>query len=105
MIKTFILKKGDQLSFKMTFMQPVQIDSMEFGVKKEYTDEEFTILKTIGDGILKIDSQNYEIIVSSEEMSNLEIFSYIYDIRYRSGNAIKTPLSGKIIVKESVFDE
>lgn len=105
MIKTFILKKGDQLSFKMTFMQPVQIDSMEFGVKKEYTDEDFTILKTIGNGILKIDSQNYEIVVSSEEMSNLEIFSYIYDIRYRSGNAIKTPLSGKIIIKESVFDE
>ena len=104
MIKTFILKKGDQLSFKMTFMQPVQIDSMEFGVKKEYTDEEFTILKTIGNGILRIDSQNYQVLVSSDEMENLEIFSYIYDIRYRSGDAIKTPLSGKIIIKESVFD-
>lgn len=104
MIKTFILKKGDQLSFKMTFMQPVQIDSMEFGVKKEYTDEEFTILKTIGNGILRIDSQNYQVLVSSDEMNNLDIFSYIYDIRYRSGNAIKTPLSGKIIIKESVFD-
>ena len=104
MIKTFILKKGDQLSFKMTFMQPVQIDSMEFGVKKEYTDEEFTILKTIGNGILRIDSQNYQVLVPSDEMNNLDIFSYIYDIRYRSGNAIKTPLSGKIIIKESVFD-
>lgn len=104
MIKTFILKKGDQLSFKMTFMQPVQIDSMEFGVKKEYTDEEFTILKTIGNGILRIDSQNYQVLVSSDEMEKLDIFSYIYDIRYRSGNAIKTPLSGKIIIKESVFD-
>lgn len=104
MIKTFILKKGDQLSFKMTFMQPVQIDSMEFGVKKEYTDEEFTILKTIGNGILRIDSQNYQVLVPSDEMEKLDIFSYIYDIRYRSGNAIKTPLSGKIIIKESVFD-
>ncbi|MBR5434453.1 MAG: hypothetical protein IK117_08445 [Bacteroidales bacterium] len=85
-------------------MQPVQIDSMEFGVKKEYTDEEFTILKTIGNGILRIDSQNYQVLVSSDEMNNLDIFSYIYDIRYRSGNAIKTPLSGKIIIKESVFD-
>lgn len=104
MIKTFILKKGDQLSFKMTFMHSVQIDSMEFGVKKEYTDEEFTVLKTIGNGILRIDSQNYQIVVPSDEMEKLDIFSYIYDIRYRSGSAIKTPLSGKIIIKESVFD-
>lgn len=104
MIKTFILKKGDQLSFKMTFMQPVQIDSMEFGVKKEYTDEDFTILKTLRNGIMRIDSQNYQILVSSDEMGELDIYSYIYDIRYRSGNAIKTPLSGKIIIKESVFD-
>ena len=104
MIKTFILKKGDQLSFKMTFTQPVQIDSMEFGVKKEYTDEEFTILKSLGNGILRIDSSNYQITVSSSEMDNLEIYSYIYDIRYRSGSAVKTPLSGKIIIKDAVFD-
>lgn len=104
MIKTFILKKGDQLSFKITFMQDVQIDSMEFGVKKEYTDENFTILKTIGNGIFRIDSKNYQIVVSSDEMNTLEIFSYIYDIRYRSGSVVKTPLSGKIIIKESVFD-
>ena len=105
MIKSFIMKKGDQLSFKMTFMQPVQIDSMEFGVKKEYTDEDFTILKTLGNGIMKIDNLNYQVVVSSAEMNNLEIFSYIYDIRYRSGTAIKTPVSGKIIIKESVFDD
>ena len=104
MIKTFILKKGDQLSFKITFMQDVQIDSMEFGVKKEYTDEDFTILKSIGNGIFKIDSRNYQIVVSSDEMNTLDIFSYIYDIRYRSGSVVKTPLSGKIIIKESVFD-
>ena len=104
MIKTFILKKGDQLSFKITFMQDVQIDSMEFGVKKEYTDEDFTILKSIGNGIFKIDSRNYQIVVSSDEMNELDIFSYIYDIRYRSGSVVKTPLSGKIIIKESVFD-
>lgn len=104
MIKTFIQKKGDQLSFRITFLQPVQIDSMEFGVKKEYTDEDFTILKTLGNGIMKIDNMNYQVVVSSEEMNDLEIFSYLYDIRYRSGYMVKTPVSGKIIIKESVFD-
>lgn len=104
MIKNFILKKGDELSFKITFVNKVSIDSMEFGVKKDYTDEDFTILKTIGNGITRLDSKNYQIIVSSTEMDALDILSYVYDVRIRSGNIVKTPLSGKVIIKESVFD-
>lgn len=104
MIKNFILKKGDELSFKITFINEVSIDSMEFGVKSDYTDEDFKILKTLGNGITRIDSKNYQIIVSSEEMSHLDILSYVYDVRIRSGNIIKTPLSGKVIIKETVFN-
>lgn len=104
MIKNFILKKGDELSFKITFVNEVTINSMEFGVKKDYTDEEFVILKTIGNGITKLDSKNYQVIVSSSEMETLDILSYVYDIRIRSGSMIRTPLSGKVIIKETVFN-
>ena len=104
MIKNFILKKGDELSFKITFINEVNVNSMEFGVKKDYTDEDFTILKTLGNGITKIDSKNYQIIVPSSQMENLETISYVYDVRIRSGNIIKTPLSGKVIIKETVFN-
>lgn len=104
MIKNFILKKGDELSFKITFVNEVTIDSMEFGVKKDYTDEEFVILKTIGNGITKLDSKNYQVNVSSSEMETLDILSYVYDIRIRSGSMIRTPLSGKVIIKETVFN-
>lgn len=104
MIKNFILKKGDELSFKITFVNEVTIDSMEFGVKTDYTDEEFVILKTIGNGITKLDSKNYQVTVASSEMETLDILSYVYDIRIRSGSMIRTPLSGKVIIKETVFN-
>ena len=104
MIKNFIQKKGDSLSFKITYLFDAQIDSMEFGVKIDYSDEDFEILKTIGNGITRVDSKNFIVNVSSDEMEKLNIESYVYDVRTRSGSTVKTPLSGKIIIKESVFD-
>lgn len=104
MIKNFTPKKGDQISFIMTFTSDVQFDSVEMGVKKEYTDEDFVLLKTLGNGITKLDNRRYQVIITSPETGQLDFEQYIYDIRVRSGNVIKTPLSGKIIVKESVFN-
>ena len=104
MIKNFMPKKGDQISFIITFTTDVNFDSVEMGVKKEYTDEDFVLLKTLNHGITQLDSRRFQVIITSEETDKLEFGSYIYDIRTRSGDVIKTPLSGKIIVKESVFN-
>lgn len=104
MIKNFTPKKGDQLSFTITFTTDVNFDSMEMGVKKDYTDEDFVLLKTLGNGITKLDNRKYQVIITSQETNLLNFDSYVYDIRVRSGNAIKTPLSGRIMIKESVFN-
>ncbi len=104
MIKNFVTIKGDQISFIMTFTTDVNFSSVEMGVKKEYTDEDFTILKTLGNGITQLDSRRFQVIIPSEETNALDFGSYVYDIRTRSGSVIKTPLSGKVIVKESVFN-
>lgn len=104
MIKNFMPKKGDQISFIMTFTSDVQFDSVEMGIKKEYTDEDFVLLKTLGNGITKLDARRYQVIITSAETDALDFESYIYDIRVRSGSVVKTPLSGKVIVKESVFN-
>ena len=104
MIKNFIPKKGDQISFLVTFIGEVNINSMEFGVKRDYTDEDFIILKSLNNGITQIDSNHYQVVVPSNETNKLDFDVYVYDLRTRNGNIIKTPLSGKIIVKESVFN-
>lgn len=104
MIKNFTPKKGDQLSFTITFTTDVNFNSMEMGIKKDYTDEDFVLLKTLGNGITQIDSRKYQVIITSQETNLLDFETYVYDIRVRSGSVIKTPLSGRIMVKESVFN-
>jgi len=104
MIKNFTPKKGDQLSFTITFTTDVNFNSMEMGIKKDYTDEDFVLLKTLGNGITKLDNRKYQVIITSQETNLLDFETYVYDIRVRSGSVIKTPLSGRIMVKESVFN-
>lgn len=104
MIKNFTPKKGDQISFTITFTSDVNFDSMEMGVKKDYTDEDFVLLKTLGNGITKLDNRKYQVIITSQETNLLCFDTYVYDIRVRSGNVVKTPLSGRIMIKESVFN-
>lgn len=49
MLKNFIVKKGDQLSFTITFTSSLPITNIEFGVKKEYTDQTYTIIESLNE--------------------------------------------------------
>lgn len=104
MIKNFLVKKGDLLAFTITFTTPAEITAMEFGVKQTYSDSLYTIIKSLGNGITRISDVKYSIVVPSEDMNRLSIKNYVYDLRLKIGTEIKTPLSGKIIVKDTVFE-
>lgn len=103
MIKNFIVKKGDQLSFSITFTSSLPVSSIEWGIKKEYTDEVYTILKTLNNGITKVSDNVYAFVLSSSDTDKLAYLNYPYDIRVNVGGVIKTPLSGKLYIKETVF--
>lgn len=105
MIKNFQVKRGDQLAFTITFTSDTPVTAMEFGVKKKYSDQDYTILKSIGDGITKLSNSKYQIIIPSSDMQKLEIANYVYDLRMKINNTIKTPLSGKLMIKETVFED
>lgn len=103
MIKNFIVKKGDQLSFSITFTSSLPISDIEWGIKKEYTDEVYTILKTLNNGISKVSDNVYAFVLTSSDTDNLDYLNYPYDIRVNVNGVIKTPLSGKLFIKETVF--
>lgn len=105
MIKNFQLKRGDQLAFTITFTSATPATAMEFGVKKKYTDDVYTILKYLGNGITKLSDTKYQIMVPSSDTSKLDIFNYVFDLRIKINSEIKTPLSGKIMVKDTVFED
>ena len=105
MVKNFLVKKGDQLGFTITFTSSTPATAMEFGVKKKYSDDVYTIIKYLGNGITKISDTKYQIIVPSSDTNRLDIYNYVYDLRLKINDEIKTPLSGKLMIKETVFED
>lgn len=105
MLKVFSVKRGSTFSFIITFKTLNQdVTTMNFGVKEDYTDESLIINKTIGDGITKIETCKYKVDFSTSDILLLEAGMYVYDLRYTIGDTPNIPLSGYIVVNDSVFN-
>ena len=104
MLKVFQVKRGATFSFIVTFKNLNQdVATMSFGLKEDY-DKEMLIEKTLGDGITKIDDNKYKVDFSYTDILNLEAGMYVYDLRYTIGDNPAIPLSGYVIVQDSVFN-
>lgn len=105
MLKVFSVKRGSTFSFIVTFKNLNQdVTTMNFGVKEEYTDESMIINKTIGNGITKIETGKYKVDFSTTDILSLDAGMYVYDLRYTIGDTPSIPLSGYIVVSDSVFN-
>ena len=105
MLKVFQVKRGATFSFIVTFKNLNQgVSSMAFGLKEDY-DKEMLVEKTLGDGITKIDTNKYKVDFSYTDIMDLEAGMYVYDLRYIIGTTPAIPLSGYVIVNDSVFNE
>jgi len=104
MLKVFQVKRGATFSFIVTFKNLEQdVATMTFGLKEDY-DKEMLIEKTLGDGITKIDDNKYKVDFSYADIIGLEAGMYVYDLRYTIGDTPAIPLSGYVIVNDSVFN-
>ena len=104
MLKVFQVKRGATFSFIVTFKNLNQdVVTMTFGLKEDY-DKDMLIEKTLGDGITKIDDNKYKVDFSYTDIITLEAGMYVYDLRYTIGDTPAIPLSGYVIVQDSVFN-
>lgn len=104
MLKVFQVKKGDQFSFIVYFKNLDQnLTTLRFGLKEDY-DKPMLIEKSIGDGIIKIDTQHYKIDFSVSDSTSIPAGMYVYDLRYTIGDTPRTPLSGYVIFNDTVFN-
>lgn len=104
MLKVFQVKRGATFSFIVTFKNLNQdVASMTFGLKEDY-DKTMLIEKTLGDGITKIETGKYKVDFSYTDIIGLEAGMYVYDLRYTIGDTPSIPLSGYVIVNDSVFN-
>lgn len=104
MLKVFQVKIGDQFSFIVNFKNLNQdLSTIAFGLKEDY-DKPMLIEKSLGNGITKIDTQHYQVNFSTSDTSGLEAGMYVFDLRYTIGSTPKTPLSGYLVLLDSVFN-
>lgn len=103
MLKVFQVKRGSQFSFIVTFKNLDQdVAFMDFGIKADY-DKPMLIDKSLGDGITKIQTGQYKVDFSTSDITSLSAGMYVYDLRYTIGTTPNIPLSGYIVVSDSVF--
>ena len=104
MLKVFQFKRGGVASFIITFKNLNQdVTTIRFGLKEDY-NLPMLIDKTLGDGITKIDTGKYKVDFSYTDIIGLEAGMYVYDLRYTIGDTPAIPLSGYVIVNDSVFN-
>lgn len=104
MLKVFTVKRGSTFSFIVTFKNLNQdVTTMDFGIKEDY-GLPMLIEKSVGNGITKIETGKYKVDFSTTDILSLDAGMYIYDLRYTIGDTPSIPLSGYIVVNDSVFN-
>lgn len=104
MLRIFNVKRGDTFSFTITFKNlQVDLDTFVFGIKQDYDDADLLIEKSLGHGIEKIDTGKYRVDFSATESQALEPDQYVYDLRFTLDTVVGTPLSGYLVIEETVF--
>ena len=104
LLKHFMSKQGDQLTFTVTFKNlNSSISSIELGAKKSLEQESYDVYLYLNNGIYRLASNKYQITIPPEITADLEPAWYFYDLKIKIGSVVKTPLSGKLIIQESVF--
>lgn len=105
MLKHFMIKQGDQLSFTVTFKNlTTTLSSIVLGAKKSLNQESYDVYLYLNHGINKLADNKYQIIISPDITSDLEPAWYFYDLQISIGSSVvKTPLSGKLVIQESVL--
>ena len=104
MLKVFEVKHGDQFSFIIYFKNLNQdLSTIKFGLKEDY-DKPMLIDKELNDGIVRIDQQHYQVNFYVQDTSSIDAGMYIFDLRYTIGDTPKTPLSGYLLLNDSVFN-
>ena len=107
MHKNYIIKKGDEFSFNVTFKNLSRVpDDIMFGLKEDYENEHYDFMISLSEGtILKIEDYKYTIKIPAEVTAKLPFENYNFDLRFKVGETVKTPFYGRITITPTVFDE
>ena len=105
MLRIFNVKRGDQFSFTVTFKNLTEdLTTFTMGVKRDYSDPNMLVTKSLGHGITKIETGKYKIDFLPSETGALTPDYYLFDLRMTLDTVVFTPLYGYLNIQETVFE-
>lgn len=109
MDKNLKMVRGDTLAFGFEYEfddeSTQDLDTCYFSCKLNPDDAEYIFQKSIGDGISKVDDNQYRVRIAPEDTDGIDIGKYYYDFQIGLNSDIHTILKGVLIVEREITRE
>lgn len=97
--------KGDSFSFTFEIEElEVDIDNAFFTVKDNEYDDTAIIKKSLSNGISKVDTNKYLVMLTPRDTKYLETKSYYYDLEITIGDSVHTVIKGLFKLEKDITD-
>lgn len=101
-----VLTRGTSFGFNFAIKNLTEdLTSCYFSCKVVPDDTEYVFQKTLGNGITKIDNENYYVKIEPEDTCDIDLMKYYYDLKFTIGEDVYTPLKGRLGVRWNVTKE
>lgn len=97
--------RGDTLAFGIELDGVTDVDAVYFSVKKTKHDDEYVFIKSLNNGIAKIEDGKYSVRVAPSDTHNLEVGTYYYDLQIKANGDIFTVLYGNLLIEADITRE
>lgn len=97
--------KGDSFSFTFEIEElEVDIDNAFFTVKNNEYDDTALIKKSLSNGISKVDTNKYLVMLTPRDTKYLDTKSYYYDLEITIGDSVHTVIKGLFKLEKDITD-
>lgn len=95
--------KGDTLSFGMEFEGLDQdLETAFMTVRKNALDTDIIFQKSLGNGIEKVDENQYIVRVAPEDTKDLDAGNYDFDLQISANGDVFTIIVGVLVLEQDV---
>lgn len=95
--------RGDTMQINVELEgEEVNLDSAFFSCKTTATENTYIFQKSLGNGIVKVDQNQYQVTIDPADTANIAPGMYVYDLQVGMESEILTVLIGKLQIIQDV---
>lgn len=104
--KNLVITRGDSLIFNFEIVDlQGTLTSAYFSIKKDYSDAEYAVQKSLSDGITSVETGVYKVRAAPADTAELDLGTYYYDLQINISGDVYTILKGNLKIEYDVTTE